>query len=289
MVKGFVLESMMYNMKKELSIRRIQKISLEILKIIADICEKKGFKYFLVYGTLIGAIRHKGFIPWDDDVDIMMPRDDYDALLHYLINNYNEKSYLKVFNPDTCKDYPYMITRICDIRYYIKVKNEKFCGMGAFIDIYPFDGLGNDKKEALKYGLKGDMLSSLCFLSTREKNPITVEKKLLKKIIKTPLFYFSKLIGKNFFQKRLSSLVKKFEYDQSNYVGCVVWLSGGEKDIFPRKWFDEYLVVPFEKYKFRIPKDYDLFLKHIYGEYMKLPPLEDRYGHHEYSVYKKIV
>ena len=86
--------------KKQLTIEQIQAVSLEILKIIADICEQQKLRYFLIYGTLIGAVRHKGYIPWDDDVDIMMPRPDYDKLLEYLYKNIDKYSNLEVFNHD---------------------------------------------------------------------------------------------------------------------------------------------------------------------------------------------
>ena len=77
------------------------------------------------------------------------------------------------------------------------------------------------------------------------------------------------------------------QYDSSEYVGCVVWLSGGEKDIFRRKWFDETIMMPFEKYEFRVPKEYDRILRHVYGDYMQLPPEQERVGHHFFKVYKK--
>lgn len=274
-------------MKKELNIKETQAISLEILKTIADICEEQHLRYYLIYGTLIGAIRHKGYIPWDDDVDIMMPRPDYDKLLEYLYGNIDKYSNLKVFNHNVNKLYPYMITRISDIRYEIEMANEKSYGMGVFIDIYPFDGLGNTEKTAIKYGLKGDRLSSICYQATREHFALETTTSLMRKIIKYPFYLISKMIGKDIIQDKLESLARVKSYDESRYVGCVVWLSGGVKDIFKKEWFDEYVIVPYEKYEFRIPKEYDKILTHIYGDYMKLPSEKDRVGHHNYRVYKK--
>ena len=185
------------------------------------------------------------------------------------------------------KEYPYMITRISDDRYIIKMENEKPYGMGVFIDIYPYDGLGTTEKEAVTYGMKGDRLSSLCYQSTREHFAIETTTSLFRKIIKYPVFIGSKLIGKDYFQKKLNQLVKLKEYEDSNYIGCVVWLSGGKKEIFLRKWFDETVMVPFEKYQFRVPKDYDEVLRHTYGDYMQLPPEKDRIGHHYFKAYRK--
>lgn len=272
---------------RELAMGDIQEISLEILKTVADICDEQKFRYFLAFGTLIGAIRHQGYIPWDDDVDIVMPRPDYDRLLRYLSAHISEYKILKVFNRETCKNYPYMITRISDVRYEIDMKNEKPYGMGVFIDIYPLDGLGNDRNEANKLSCRGDRLSSLCFQASRKHYAIETTKSRLRKLLKLPIFCFSKLIGTKFFQDKLEKLAKVKEYDQSEYVGCVIWNSGGVKSVYLRKWFDEYLILPFGKYKFRVPKDYDAFLQQLYGDYMILPPEKERIGNHFYKMYEK--
>ena len=270
-----------------MAIEEMQAVSLEILKDISDICEERSFRYFLVYGTLIGAIRHNGFIPWDDDVDIMMPRPDYEKLVMYLKAHISEYPHLRMFNREECPEYPYMITRISDDRYKIVMENEKPYGMGIFVDIYPYDGLGNTKKEALHYGLKGDRISSMCYQATRSHFAVENTKSIFRKIIKFPVFLLAKLCGKEFFQNQLEKLAEIKEFDTSEYIGCVVWLSGGDKDIFLRKWFDEYTMRRFEKYEFRVPKCYDEVLSHGYGDYMQLPAEKDRMGHHNYKVYKK--
>ena len=273
--------------RKPMSMREVQEAALEILHTVAQVCEEQDLRYFLVYGTLIGAVRHQGFIPWDDDVDIMMPRPDYDMLLRYLGEHIGEYPHLQIFNRQTCPDYPYMITRISDDRYELVMENERPYGMGIFIDIYPYDGLGDTRKEARRLGLKGDRLSSLCYQASRDHFAIETTTAGWRKLVKRPVFMFCKAVGKERFQDQLERLAWRRGYDSSRFVGCVIWLSWGEKDIYLRKWFDHYRYMPFENYRFRVPRDYDKVLRHTYGDYMQLPPIKERTGHHYYTAYRK--
>ena len=272
-------------MRKELTMKEIQDVSLEILKQVADLCEEQNIRYFLLAGTLLGAIRHKGFIPWDDDIDIMMPRPDYDRFLEYLYHH--KLPNLTLFNRKTCKEYPYMISRISDDRYILESENEDSVGMGVFIDIYPMDGMGATLEDALKYGLYNDRMSSFCFQATRKHFAIETTKSKFRKAVKFPVYLISKAIGKDFFMDRIEKHTGKYDYETSEWVGDLIWLSGGANEIFKREWLDDYIMAPFEKYEFRIPKEYDAVLKHLFGDYMKLPPEKDRVGHHYYKVYRK--
>ena len=152
---------------KELSMPQIQQESLKILDQISALCEKLNLRYYLAYGTLIGAIRHNGFIPWDDDIDIMMPRQDYMALIAYFQEHAEELKPLELYSTYNCPDYPYMITRISNSNYVLDVHNEKPYGLGLFLDIYPMDGMGNSEAEFTALKTKATRYSSLCFLSTR--------------------------------------------------------------------------------------------------------------------------
>lgn len=271
--------------RKELTMQEIQSVSLEILKQVTDLCGELNLRYFLLGGTLLGAIRHKGFIPWDDDIDIMMPRPDYDKFIEYLSKNKLEN--LTLFNRSTFPEYPYMISRVSDDRYILEFDNEKSVGMGVFIDIYPIDGMGATLEEALKYGKPSDYLSSLCFQASRDHYALEMTKSPIRKLVKRPVFWLSKLVGKDFFQDRIEKRIGKFDYETSEWVGDLIWLCGGEREIFKRKWLDEYVMVPFEQYQFRVPKEYDLVLKQLFGNYMQLPSEEDRIGNHYYRAYRK--
>ena len=271
----------------ELTMKEIQAVSLEILKKVADICEEQNLRYFLAYGTLIGAIRHHDYIPWDDDVDIMMPRPDYEKLLSYFRDNKKKMLPLEIMNDDTVKNYPYMISRVSDSRYKLDVINENPYGIGIFIDIYPLDGLGNDKDKAKQLIDKGKDLSSLVFLATRKYLHKGNTKTLTKMILKVPAFAYAKICGKEYFSKKSVLLTELNSYEDSKYVGCVIWPTYRERDIFDKALFEETVVVDFGKYKFKAPKRYDEVLTQIYHNYMELPPEKDRVAHHLYSAYIK--
>lgn len=271
-----------------ISMREVQKGSLEILKKIDAVCNQLGLKYCLAYGTLIGAIRHKGFIPWDDDIDIMMPRKDYDILVHYFIEHRKELSPFEIINPQVNELCPYTISRISDSRYQLDVDNEKDYGIGLFVDVYPLDGVGNTIEEYSKLKNTSSRFASMCFLSTRQIVKRENTKSTLKYIIKFPAFIVAKLLGKKFFMKKLYDMAAKCDYENSKYIGCIIWASDdGLRGIFPKEWFNEMIDVEFEGNLFKAPKEYDKVLTHGYGNYMQLPPERDRIAHHYYDAYRK--
>lgn len=271
-----------------LTMQEVQKNSLEILKKIDEICKDLNLKYSLTYGTLLGAIRHKGFIPWDDDVDIMMPRKDYDIIINYFIEHKEELKPLEVINSQTNPKCPYAISRISDSRYKLDVDNEDDYGLGLFVDIYPIDGVGNSINEYRQIKNKSSIYASLCFVSTRNKVKRENTRSNIKMLIKYPAFIIARILGKEYFLKHLYKIASTCNYDNSQYIGCIVWGSDeGLKDIFPKTWFDEIVEVEFENTNFYAIKEHDKLLKQFYGDYMKIPPVEERIAHHYYDAYKK--
>lgn len=273
--------------QKEMQMCEIQQESLKILDTVAALCDKLQLRYYLAYGTLIGAVRHQGFIPWDDDIDIMMPRKDYAILLDYFQTHAEELKPLELYSTYNCPDYPYMISRISNSDYVLDVHNEKPYGLGLFLDIYPMDGMGNSVEEYEALKNKATRLSSLCFLSTRLHCEKGNTKKKWKLLVKYPAFLFARLCGKNTFVNRLEKMAANCDYDASSYVGCLVWGSDGVKGVFPKEWFAETADVPFEGRTFKAPGNYDAVLTRLYGNYMQLPPEKDRIAHHFYKAYKK--
>lgn len=258
-----------------------------VMKRLDEICKQLGLRYTLTYGTMLGAIRHKGYIPWDDDLDIMLPRPDYDRLIRWCLDNPEQLEPYRLFTPETVKDYPYMIPRLSDSRYEIDTDNEKSCGMGAFVDIYPLDGIGNDPEEALATLRRRARWSSLYFLSTRLRCEKGMTKSWLKRLVKLPAFWVAKLLGKKFFGKRLLAIADKCDWENSKYAGCVIWDTETTTGMFEKAWFENTEPMEFQGERFQVSTGYHEILSKLYGDYMQLPPEEDRIAHHFYRIYKK--
>lgn len=269
---------------KKLSERDVQLGELEILKYFASLCEKLGLRYCLMYGTLLGAVRHQGFIPWDDDVDVAMPRPDYEKLLAYLREHEEEIHPLKLMHYKTNPQYIYPISRLCDTRYYVDYEDTTEYGLGLFIDIYPLDGCGSTERKhnALlrKHQFLGDILdiAGRTGFQKSNKSPLITPVKYL-------LYRYAKLRGARHFAQLLDNSARKNPYETSALVNCTVW--GIVKYGVPRSMFEDTILMQFEDAQFRVPRDYDTLLRKHYGDYMQLPPEEKRIGHHNYVAYLK--
>lgn len=267
-----------------LPMQEIQKVALEILKKVTAICERKNFRYTLAFGTLIGAIRHNGFIPWDDDIDIMMPRQDYEGLLAYLVNNPIE--HLKVFNHKYVPKHPLGISRICDMRYKIEEPNFIDADMGIFIDIYPLDGLANTYEGAKKAFLHTEKSRADLLRLISKQSP-----KLHWQMLFTDFRYLVsaiklRILGLSYIQQRLEREARSRDFNDYKYVGVPNW--NWAQIVFQRDWFNDFMRIRFEDADFNIITQYDAMLREEYGDYMKLPPQEKRVYHHQYIAYKRI-
>lgn len=273
--------------KKALTLSEIHEGTLIIVKKIISICEEIDINYFVIYGTLLGTIRHKGFIPWDDDFDIMLFRQDYDKFEEYCLKHEEQLYPFKLVGRKNTVGYPFTINRFCDLRYKMESDTYPDVGMGIFVDIYPFDGIGNDieqiKKE-FKYRFK--FLSKGAVFSSIKKFPRS-EKGLLVNIANHIFYLFAKCIGPNFFLNRLENLKLRHSITESKYVSCITW-SSTKLLIFDKNLFKEYILIDFEDLKVKVPIGYDKILKILYDDYKKLPPENKRTPRHEYKIYKKI-
>ena len=237
----------------------IQKVSLDILKQIAAVCEWEGFRYTLAYGTLIGAIRHKGFIPWDDDIDIQMPRPDYERFIRYMVEH--PLPNLKTFNHKYVKGYPLGISRIADMRYKVEEKILKgHCDMGIFVDVYPIDGLSDSYEGAKKaYTLTDKPRANLLRIIDKQQRRIRIGQ-----LFTNPRYFLSNIIlrikGLGRIQDELERAATQKVFEDSTFVGVPNW--NWIRLVYKRAWYEEFVKAPFEDSEFYISKYY-LSLIHI--------------------------
>ena len=271
---------------KKISFRDAQLGAYEILKFLDAFCRKNNLTYFLMYGSLIGAVRDKGIIPWDDDIDIMMPRPDYDKLIQ-ICSTENILPF-KLFENSIVSEYPHPISRMSDQRYKTNFANEKDYGIGLFVDIYPLDGVGDDLKKAHKLIKKAYRNASLCFLTSRKKFGRDNTKSKIRMAVKFPAYIWANLLGNHHYIKKSIKLCKEYSYEESKYVSGIAQpfreCNGENKNVYLKEWF-EVIETEFEGRKFCIPKGYDKILKMGYGDYMVPLPENQRDTHHTYDTY----
>lgn len=246
----------------------IKKIQLDILDSVAHFCEERGLRYYLAYGTLLGAVRHKGYIPWDDDIDLHMPRPDYERFL----DEYNQASPLyKALSSDNDKRYRVAFAKVHHPGTIVREFHFKPDIFGVYIDIFPLDGLGSEAQAKECGELRRYMhVKNSIFLKSM---PLMRKLRLaITKLILLP-FPLHTLLG------RIKSIATHHPYDSSPRV-CSLMSRAALREIMPRTVFEQHCMLPFEGKEYRAPKDYDHYLRVNYGDYMQLPPEEKRISHH---------
>lgn len=261
-------------MKKIESIKEIQKIGLEELKYFDKVCKENDFKYFLAGGTLLGAVRHKGFIPWDDDIDIAMPRDDYDKFIKLRL----EGKY-KIVSIEKNKDYVWSWAKVIDTSTYVKEKQvENIAEYGIFIDIFPLDGLGNNIFIAsiIEFIIRF-LRGRLGIIVNGNGNYNSFLKNIIHK-------HYTKM-GKDKVYNKILKYATKHNFYKSKYVGSVVGGAKGQKEIFDFKTYSETVDMPFENLTLKGMKYYDKYLTRMYRNYMEIPPEDKRGSCHTIECY----
>lgn len=265
---------------KELTLSEIKEIELEILKVFHAFCKENNIRYFISHGTLLGTIRYKGFIPWDDDVDVLVPREDYDRLLALFKDS--ERYRLLHFEKDKRFLFPY--AKLCDMTT-LKIENDKEAELhlGLDMDIFPLDAWDNDLKKAKKeVKHQGQALFRLGLAKADKAGGTT----FFKRVAKSVLMVFCKMRGSKYYIRKLMKEARKHPYEGATYLGGKAWNVYGNRDILPAEVFDHPIEVEFEGHTFWAPVGYDAFLSSLYGNYLPEPPPEKRKTHHNFKAYK---
>ncbi len=263
-------------MREIKDLKELQTIELNILLHFDEYCKKEGLRYFLAGGTLLGAVRHKGFIPWDDDVDVAMPRPDYERFLQ---TAKGWKDYILMCQ-ETHSKYPKTFAKLIDPK--TRAKANHFADVedyGVFIDIFPLDGLGYEKEAVRKHADK-IMYYKHRFRDAQMTYELTgnalkrAAKQVLRRIL-PPSYWYGKMMAE----------VRKFGFEESNFRASLVGGLKGRGEILEAYIYSEAMPMEFEGHELQGMKYYDEYLTCLYKDYMKIPEEKDRPEPHFRELY----
>lgn len=264
-------------------LRKLQLEELDILDEFVRVCKENNLRYFSLGGTLLGSIRHKGFIPWDDDVDVAMPRKDYEIFLRLSKEKFKDGFEIVTYQNDKNYRYPWarMVTHNMKIiNHMANIPREEF----AWIDIIPLDGFPN---KGIKRTLHKAHLSFWWNLNQIVQFDELVDQRRKRSILGNfsvkvaSLFkWLGKIINYKICLKNLNKTLMKYPYDIDSDEIINFLAAYGFDEIFTRESFANGEEYEFEGKMINGPKDYDSVLSRIYGDYMVIPPVEERNKHH---------
>lgn len=269
---------------RQMTTEEFKQVMLDILIKIDSFCRQNNIEYFLEGGTAIGAIRHKGYIPWDDDIDIAMTRPNYERFIHSFGGVYD---HLDLFAPELDANYYASYANVCDNRTLLEEDMFVHMGydLGVKVDIFPIDACEDDIKVCNRWHYVIRIIDNI--LSRRHRNMEYTWKHnkfnyftcTIVRVLTSPIKYKT-------WMHWLLKIVTRCDYPTANYAYHAS-LPYKKVTRCPKKVFEEYVDVEFEGYIVRNLKDFDTHLRTIFGDYMQLPPVEERVGHHGFTAYWK--
>lgn len=260
---------------------KLKNMELDILTEFISVCQKMNLRYYILYGTLLGAVRHGGFIPWDDDIDVGMPRKDYEQFIHEGQSFFSKRYFVQSYSSD-----PEYILNFAKIRdsetTFIETGHKKFrINHGIYIDVFPIDFYPEGKIRQSLYAIKSKLLhfrmrSEFFNPDEDELTKENITKKILMAIAK--LFYPSK-------DKALK--VREDHFKSVHHSS--LWMNnngpwGRNHELMPASYYGDGIAITFEGISVNAPVRYKEWLTHMYGDYMKLPPVEKRVTHHDTEI-----
>lgn len=261
---------------KKLSTEEVKRIQLEILNVVASFCEENGINYWLDGGTLLGAIRHKGYIPWDDDIDIGMLRPDYDRF-RALFNQKNDLYKFVCYENNS--DFYVPHGKVCDIRTVLYEPDENGYKLNVNIDVFVYDNAPDDETKLKEMFDTRDRLRKIHTIQNYN-IPTTGSKIkfLLKHIRRMAYLLFLPHIT-------MRDMIENSKKYADTYTQRVGNFTSFTRTSCNKRVFDSFIDVEFEGRTYKAPVGYDEWLRSFYGNYMELPPENERVSQHSYKAF----
>lgn len=285
---------------KQIDTEELKAVQLEILDVVIKFCDEHNINYWLDYGTLIGAVRHKGYIPWDDDIDLGMLRPDYDKFMN-LFNKENTR--YKFYCIENNSSAPSMFGKVFDtdtylIRYYPRSRdvNEKvklIKSLGIDIDIWCHDNVPDDdrlleemyRRKNMLYHLNSCATSKIFHDDFVDRKPRgSLPRRICVYAFRMFMHSIAFFLPKNYFLRKIARSYGRYKSTNTRRVGdfFTPW-----RATIDRKALETYIYADFEGRRCKIPAGYDEWLTKVYGDYMQLPPEEERKTHHYFIAFVK--
>lgn len=261
---------------RKLSIDEVKQYQIQIFQAVASFCEEHHISYWIDCGSLIGTIRHGGYIPWDDDIDIGMLRPDFERMKREF-NLSNERFRFSCVDMDEDSFTPY--GKVFDTTTVLYEPNENGYKSCINVDIFVYDNAPDDE-HALKKMY--DRRNFYQLMERFQHHGVSDYGKWYRKMILEPLYLLTNLFPKNYFVKKISDNAKKYSDKRTKRVGN---FTSGTSMSCDRSVFDSFVEKKFENITVRVPSGYDRWLTSFYGNYMELPPEEKRVSHHHFIAY----
>lgn len=266
-------------------LEQIKRIELDILLEIDRVCKENNIEYFLIGGTALGAIRHSGFIPWDDDIDIGMTRENYNRFNNIISKKISNQYFVQTPYSDKYSPFLYTKVRKNNTEFVEWCNRNSKMHKGIYIDVFPYDNIPDDEILRKKQFKIIQILNRIYVFkqsSDMTKRPLT-KGDYLKYICRKIINILLKFIPRIFIIKKIEKEITKYSNDNTEKKACL---------FFPKymvEYMDSNTLNPlknilFEQYTFPCPNDLDTYLTNHYGDYMKLPPVEDRVGHRPFKI-----
>lgn len=256
-----------------LALRDIQLCLLDILKDVDVFCKAEDIRYSIAYGTLLGAVRHKGFIPWDDDIDLLMPRPDFERFVS-AYGRHNDDRYRCFYHrPGAVGDpFVHFFAKVADMETRAVNKGRMTEGLGVTLDIFPVDGKPDNPAEHARFERRLTHYSHRLNICETRLDLLNFHQPLFSKLE-------AHIMGPDHWCRRMHAMMSEYPYTDCRFAGAVSVMRNGTREIFEKIMFEEYVSLEFENCRFPAVSRWDLFLRQQFGDYMTPPPVGKRQDH----------